>query len=195
MTTGSLSIERVEQIFTSQVCAMDQFDWFKEFIVGVITSSLDSHIERLTQRIVSRNSPSLPRTSSFSRCQRGRPLQQRTPPVSSCEVQPRLLHLCTPSVLVHVPGTEMVAERLLVEPCGEQNWNVCEGRDNLFVMDQVQSFLTVCAHVLDVRVPSFFWCPLLSVFVLTCVFVGPLRQRGAACGLRWEQIRWQEETM
>ena len=30
----SLSTERVEQIFTSQVCAMDQFDLFNEFIFG-----------------------------------------------------------------------------------------------------------------------------------------------------------------
>ena len=41
-----------EEIFTSQVGATDQFDWFKEFFAVFITSSLDSYIERLTQKIV-----------------------------------------------------------------------------------------------------------------------------------------------
>ena len=57
-------------------------------------------------------------TRSFSRRQRGRPLQVRTLPVLSCKVQSRLLHLGTPSVLVHVPGAQMVAKRRLAEPCG-----------------------------------------------------------------------------
>ena len=47
VTAGGLSIEHVEEIFTSQVGSMDQFDWFEGYNVGFITRSLASHIERL----------------------------------------------------------------------------------------------------------------------------------------------------
>ena len=40
VTTGSLSIEHVEAISSFQVGLLDQFDWLKVFIVGLITLSL-----------------------------------------------------------------------------------------------------------------------------------------------------------
>lgn len=47
VTTGSLTIEHVEEFFTSQVGAVDQFDWFKGHNVGFITSSVASGAETL----------------------------------------------------------------------------------------------------------------------------------------------------
>ena len=45
VTASSLSTERVEEIFTSRVGPIDYFDWFKDFIIGFITSSLASCME------------------------------------------------------------------------------------------------------------------------------------------------------
>ena len=89
--SGALSIQRVEEIFTSKVGSMDQFDWFMGYNVGFLASSLDPHIERLRSFY-----------SSFL-----------------CASWHALEHTC--SVLVHVHGTLMVVERRLDEPCGGQN--------------------------------------------------------------------------
>ena len=48
-----LSIQRVEEIFTSTVGSTDQFDWFMDYFVGLFTSSLVSYTEKLR----SMNSP------------------------------------------------------------------------------------------------------------------------------------------
>ena len=42
-----LSIQRVEEIFTSKVGSTDHFDWFFDCIVGLFTSSLGSHSEKV----------------------------------------------------------------------------------------------------------------------------------------------------
>ena len=47
VTTGGLSIEHVEEIPRFQFGSLDQFDWFKVFIVGFITGSLELRIESL----------------------------------------------------------------------------------------------------------------------------------------------------
>ena len=44
---GGLNFEYTEELFTSQVGSMDQFDWFKDFNVGFFTTCLASYIERL----------------------------------------------------------------------------------------------------------------------------------------------------
>lgn len=80
-TTGGLSIEQVEEIFTSKVGSMDHFDWFMDYNVGFFTSSLDSYIERLRSLNTSFLSASWP-----------------------------ALENTWYSVLVHVPGTQMVVE-------------------------------------------------------------------------------------
>ena len=47
VTTGGLSIEHVEEFPRFQFGSLDQFDWFKVFIVGFITGSLELRIESL----------------------------------------------------------------------------------------------------------------------------------------------------
>ena len=47
VTTGGLSIEHVEEIPRFQFGSLDQFDWFKVFIVGFITGPLELRIEAL----------------------------------------------------------------------------------------------------------------------------------------------------
>ena len=47
VTTGGLSIEHVEEISRFQFGSLNQFDWFKVFIVGFITGSLELRIESL----------------------------------------------------------------------------------------------------------------------------------------------------
>ena len=47
LPTPPLSIQRVEEIFTSKVGSTDHFDWFIDCIVGLFTSSLGSHSEKL----------------------------------------------------------------------------------------------------------------------------------------------------
>ena len=51
VTTGSLSIEQAEEIFTKQAGSMDHFDWFKDYNFLFFTRTFGSYIERFTESV------------------------------------------------------------------------------------------------------------------------------------------------